>query len=548
MKNIAINLLLALLSGANSDISLYEQNIVAEFDTPEIAQKVQAQILKFPNDKKIAFSTRWDDTNLRHSATAKMLSERDVKASCYFVGMELTKEEIKTAHTVLSLGGSIGAHSITHPFLEAINPNEAFRQIALERAYLESTLNTNISAFVLPFCTYDSMVDKNIKRYIGLSILNAGYRACPEFERINKISYGLSKDSILLGSQLFGIDDRNPQETLFDKRLKIARKNISNGADPHITLGIHSWQDDEALERLGKYIDKRKSDEFWYCNENEYAAYTIQYQNSAITKLSVDGNKVKFRLTRPAAFNIGDDIPLELRFSENPKNIFVEKTKVNKVGDFYKIDHLPNYKTPKKIELIEISDDNLITSKKFDSLEFSLSFGNSGSLDFTLKNNAKEALKQFRLKWVLPPNYVAPYLSKIDSLDIDYKIHKESLDLNLKSIDSKDISGETFECSVSDKKSIDFILRKDKSWVDSFSEGDISFIVCCDFLYKGEPVRVWLHRKKPQKCLNFDCPRDRVVGIGIIKNETISYSDIEKMSQKGSFLYGMDGKNGNRSL
>ena len=32
------------------------------------------------------------------------------------------------------------------------------------------------------------------------------------------------------------------------------------------------------------------------------------------------------------------------------------------------------------------------------------------------------------------------------------------------------------------------------------------------------------------------------MGIGIIKNEPISYSDIEEMSQKGSFLYGMDGK------
>ena len=54
----------SLLSYAKDDI--YSQSITATFDSPEDAQSATARILPFPENKKIAYSTRWDDTNTNH--------------------------------------------------------------------------------------------------------------------------------------------------------------------------------------------------------------------------------------------------------------------------------------------------------------------------------------------------------------------------------------------------------------------------------------------------------------------------------------------------
>ena len=72
------------LSAATDDI--YSQCISAKFDSPADAQKSAAEILPYPDGRKIAFSTRWDDTNPRHLATAQMLSKRGMFATCYLVG------------------------------------------------------------------------------------------------------------------------------------------------------------------------------------------------------------------------------------------------------------------------------------------------------------------------------------------------------------------------------------------------------------------------------------------------------------------------------
>jgi len=46
---------------------------------------------------------------------------------------------------------TIGSHTMTHPFLPSINPDEAKREIALSRAKLEQQLHRNIELFSFPY-------------------------------------------------------------------------------------------------------------------------------------------------------------------------------------------------------------------------------------------------------------------------------------------------------------------------------------------------------------------------------------------------------------
>lgn len=49
----------------------YRQSLKLEFRTPEEARKAELKKMELPDGKKIAFSTRWDDTNNRHLKMAQ---------------------------------------------------------------------------------------------------------------------------------------------------------------------------------------------------------------------------------------------------------------------------------------------------------------------------------------------------------------------------------------------------------------------------------------------------------------------------------------------
>ena len=52
----------------------YTQEFVAEFASPEEARRATAEISLLPDGQELAFTTRWDDVNKRHtnmSATMK---------------------------------------------------------------------------------------------------------------------------------------------------------------------------------------------------------------------------------------------------------------------------------------------------------------------------------------------------------------------------------------------------------------------------------------------------------------------------------------------
>ena len=158
--------------------------------------------------------------------------------------------------------------------------------------------------------------------------------------------------------------------------MKTARARIKAKAEPVITLGIHSWQNGKARKRLGQYIDEFKSDDFWYCNANQYVAYRTHALKSQAKKFAVNGNTATFELRRIPATNLGDDIAVSIEFSKKPTSVRVGGKEISDKNGYYNIEHYENRKTPKKIGLIKFDENKgeMLESNKFKGLKFAFDF------------------------------------------------------------------------------------------------------------------------------------------------------------------------------
>ncbi|MBQ6534814.1 MAG: hypothetical protein IJI37_06540, partial [Opitutales bacterium] len=347
---------------------------------------------------------------------------------------------------------------------------------------------------------------------IGHSIINSGYRANPEPREEFKKRYAIAKSPVL-PSFTFSVGDRDPKRDVFLERMKIARERIKDGADPHITLGIHSWQDDEARARLGKYIDEVKSGEFWYCNENDYAAYRTQTLHAKIKKFGVSGKTAVFELRRPPATTLGSDIPLSIVFGKAPKAVFLGKTQIMPENGEYKIAHYENWKTPKKIDLINFSKSagQMLESKKFPGLEFAFSFDReAGRIFLSAGGPGFSKVSGFRAKWVVPPFYEAP---------IDGLLHKGGGKLSAR---LKPFKGA-------------------QKWGYSPDDGNMLVMAECNFVYEGKPARVWLALTDPRGVAKADCARDRALHLGAFDGAKNDFAAFAKFSDPNNALEDFEG-------
>ena len=126
----------------------YLQTITVKYASAEAAEKAKLTFPLLPEEQEIAFSTRWDDVNYRHLKMAQLLKKHGMKGT-FFLTLPDAKYYRNIGEKLLENGCAIGSHTISHPSLPTLIPNEAFRQMMLIRPELESNLNTCVVAFVL---------------------------------------------------------------------------------------------------------------------------------------------------------------------------------------------------------------------------------------------------------------------------------------------------------------------------------------------------------------------------------------------------------------
>ena len=308
----------------------YEQVLTLAFETEAQARDATAEALPLPVGKKVAFSTRWDDSSPAAVATAKadVLADYGYKGTFFLNKVDPAYGE-NTIRKLLAKGCSVGSHTVTHPFLPKIDHNAMFQEILANRIAIESCGDTCVSTFTLPYRAFTSETDPDRPRAIGECLVRAGLNGGPEHFADSATKFGRDPRE-WIGALEFSIDDRNPQLAKFEENTARGLKAIAENSlecGPHLSLGTHNWQPD--LKAFGEIIGTQaRHPEWWYCNANEYVAYRLQMYNTAIVKKGASGKIATFAIARPVPFELGDRVPLALRASAGARGAVVDGQKL----------------------------------------------------------------------------------------------------------------------------------------------------------------------------------------------------------------------------
>lgn len=487
----------------------YVQTLDVQFADAKTASRAQARIERFPEGKKIAYTTRWDDSNPRQLPLSKMLNARGMKATCY--PNAVNPEYAKILRQMLDNGNAVGSHTRTHPLLGTLAPSEIFMENAMQKIELESLLDANVAASALPFHNYATAVDPRVARITGMSILNAGYLSAPDLVE-NRKKYSLPEGADIFSTSLFDANDSDPDEKRYASGLKRAIEKAERRGDNHITLGVHSTQREGGIEKLGEIIDKYDSAEFWHCTENEYAAYRTQFESAKIEKTGTKGNVASFRVSRPAATKLASDIPLSLSFNSPVKSARLDGNPLPVKGEAaLSVPHPPQRLTPKKIDHVKIpfGSAEFIQSKKFPQLRFCMSLDKANErLDIAM-SCAGAKVENLQATYILAPCFErAPdAFSKTPNAD--------------------------FRTSLKLKKN---------ELAEFFGEGEMLYAVQLDFLLSGQPSRVYLTTVDSLPIQMKNCPRDLGAAIGSLPAKEADENEIRRLSKPGTPLTDMLGK------
>ena len=389
----------------------YEQILTLTFESEAQARDAAVTALPLPVGKKVAFSTRWDDSSPEAVAVAKaaVLAEYGYKGTFFLNKVDPAYGE-NVIRKFLAKGCSAGAHTATHPFLPRIDHNAMFQEVLANRIAIESCGDTCVSTFTLPYRAFTSETDPDRPRAIGECLVRAGLNGGPEHFADSATKFGRDPRK-WIGALEFSIDDRNPQLAKFVANIARGLKAIAENSlecGPHLALGTHNWQPD--LKAFGEIIGTQANHpDWWYCNANEYVAYRLQMFNTAIVKKGASGKTATFAIARPEPFELGDRVPLALRASAGARGVAVDgKTLTLDAAGEFSLPHAAARQLPDRIGAVHNEDNAegegaLKADSTLPALQAALHVDLArNALDLQIKNVSQESLGPLHLTFRLP--------------------------------------------------------------------------------------------------------------------------------------------------
>ena len=160
------------LAAQGAEWRMYAQTVRIRYDSPEQAAAAHLDKLELPPGRRIAFSTRWDDS-AKHGRMVDALRANGYSGTFYSNRADADYAE-HVLRKILDNGCSVGAHTATHPFLPKISLNRQFAEILENRVNLESLADTCVIAFTLPYKAYTRDDDPAMPGKIGENLVRAG--------------------------------------------------------------------------------------------------------------------------------------------------------------------------------------------------------------------------------------------------------------------------------------------------------------------------------------------------------------------------------------
>ena len=377
----------------------FDETDPTDVHSPQSNPKIE--FMPLPVGKTLAISSRWDDTNPDHLLMTQTLRSNGWKGTFFLNSLD-EKFIQNIARRIIQDGSSIAAHTMSHPSLGQLVPNAQFREIMENRVLLESKLNQCVTGFSFPNGIGGSLTEPENLWEQGEALRRAGIVFAAEYVGTEK-RIGL-KPSEMVTCYLMRADDSAPQQAVFDKDFFRGLEKLKNGqlkdCGPFFVLGVHSWQKRcgaDGFDRLSKIIATQSHNPaYWYCNENEYAAYRLTYLNSQVEAAGREGQYI---VKRPSPARLGAEVPLGMKISPAPIFVLVngQRIDVNQNGEFMLPieNNLP--------EQIGRTDSSARQSDKFPGLIFDCQFNSdANTISVRIKNDAPEALERISYAFRLP--------------------------------------------------------------------------------------------------------------------------------------------------
>ncbi len=382
-------------------VETYRQVLVIESSAGS-SQLAMPQLAAVYDSRKWGLSTRWDDSNPNALNVRRKMLENGIRGTFYLNSRKPEAQRGSLAEKLTGKGEcSVGGHSATHPHLPKLPANEAFYELMANRIVLECLTDRPVNSLAFPYGGYQDKDRPEVLEGVTAAFLRTGYHHCVYAGFVTQNPY-LPDNLVSTGLQVVP-GDRQVDAEKFWKQIGKVRDNESQSRKTSdcIFLGVHPWQEGEELDRLGEVMGElRDWDEFWHCTQTEFAAFAKQRRNAKVETL---GSR-KFAITRPCAFDLGNDIPLTLVFEGHG----VRSAKVDGVActvrqaDGKTIVNVP-HGSPQGVP-VKIDQTAEGASTKFPGLKASLTFDPKiGVFSYSLENGTGLTLSDALLTVSLPP-------------------------------------------------------------------------------------------------------------------------------------------------
>lgn len=299
--------------------SSYRQRVVLRFRTAAAARRARIRIASLYGDCDRAFATRMDDNNVNALRVSALMAEHGQKGTFYLndpkvwwednaddSGLRSSGPGQEIPRVLLAAGHSIGGHTLNHDYLPALTKNAAFKEITAGRVALEVATQSPVVSFTYPFMYFRSPLRSGRdQKSLEEMLIRAGYLHLAEHD------YNRGRRSGLEDAQFIVCDGSSQGGRYREEALLAATK----GQGRLFLATMHPWArawGGVRFPKLGslyaKWSERRR---WWYCNQNQYAAYRVQAARSRLSASRQDA-VVTLDLLRPDQVELGDAVPLTL--------------------------------------------------------------------------------------------------------------------------------------------------------------------------------------------------------------------------------------------
>ena len=346
------------------------ETVVATFESAADAEKAEIAIAPLYEGKKLAFTSRWDDSTPAHVERSEMFKRVGMQPMFFLNGGKGFAE--KEMPLIKANGGRFGNHSVSHPFLMESGVNIMFREILNQKIFVECSADMPNTSFVIPY-SWACQLEPGRAAKLAKILVDAGVFVSSDWP----LAETQQPASEWMPGNTFGANDGAPDEKRYWKSLEEGIAAVEKNPDyPKVTFGIHSWCKTDGVLKQEGWLKKTIADhpEFWVTDDAHYGAYRYEFWHSKAKKTGVKGKVATFEVERHDPAFLGEVQPLTYTFGD------VKPVKVETRGGFDAATAMP--------EKIDVMTDG--ASAKFPDLKLTLAADEAkGTLAYKFEGEAK---------------------------------------------------------------------------------------------------------------------------------------------------------------